>query len=176
MKKLLITLLITTFSLTSLKAQNSFNIGLNAGLPIGLNHIYESNVTLDINYLFKINKKLNLGFTTGYSYSFGKKNNKTGLDNINYDDMSFLPVSVAGRYAITNKFTFGIDLGYAFNANNTNIISSSGEKFDSNGGLYFKPMIGYNISEKIMLQASYTRIILNGENFSTVNVGIMYKF
>lgn len=90
--------------------------------------------------------------------------------------MSFIPVSIAGRYAITNKFIFGIDLGYAFNASNTNIISYGNEKYDSNGGIYFRPMIGYKINEKIMLKASYTGVILNGKNFSTVNVGIMYKF
>lgn len=176
MKKLLIALLIATFSLTNLKAQNSFNIGFSAGLPTESNQLYKSNITLDINYLFKINKRLNLGFATGYSYSFGKKVKEAVLGNINYDDMSFIPVSIAGRYAITNKFIFGIDLGYAFNASNTNIISYGNEKYNSNGGIYFRPMIGYKINEKIMLKASYTGVILNGKNFSTVNIGIMYKF
>ena len=78
-------------------------------------------------------------------------------------------------------FTVGLDLGYAVGINDGN-----------DGGVYYRPMFGYNINEKIQLNASYRGVSLGDANrvyygntyydygytgsFGILSVGAMFSF
>ncbi|WP_417867760.1 outer membrane beta-barrel protein [Xanthomarina gelatinilytica] len=140
MKKLFLLTVLTALSFTAVKAQEGFNLGAFIGLPVADGSDYATfSAGLDVNYLFGINEKFSVGPATGYSHSFG--DTYYGLD---YDDTQFIPIAGAGRFNINEMFTVGLDLGYAVGINDGN-----------DGGFYYRPMFGYNINDKIQVNASY---------------------
>ncbi|MCF6306479.1 MAG: hypothetical protein L3J09_00830 [Flavobacteriaceae bacterium] len=174
MKKLLFIFLFSIFGFFTSNAQ--FNVGVNAGLPLGDIGDYASfNVSLDVGYFFKINDVISLGPITGYSHSFAKE-----FNGIKGDDVQYIPVAAAGRFQISELFSAGIDIGYAIGLNEGN-----------DGDIYYRPRIAFSVSENIELALHYTGIGASSEEttttgnatitttspgFSIVGLGATYKF
>jgi len=164
MKKVLF-IAVVVLGLGNINAQNgSFNAGVSIGLPTG--DISDSSslaISVEANYLFEISDQFKVGPSISYLHYTGKKDILgSGYDQ---DDMSFLPIAAAARFAASEKFTFGADLGYGIG------ISPD----DIEGAFYYRPMIGYNISEKVMLQATYTGMSKEDATISNFGVGAMFS-
>lgn len=175
MKKLCFSI-VTMFLLTiGVQAQGGFNLGVFVGIPVADGaDVATFSTGIDVSYLFEINDKFSLGPATGYSHSFG---DSVGNSSLDYDDFQYIPIAGAGRFHINEMFTVGVDLGFAVGVNDGN-----------DGGFYFRPLFGYNVTEKIMLTASYRGISLSnktiydgttyygyGGSFSILSVGASFN-
>ncbi|MGY8914779.1 MAG: hypothetical protein ACKVJF_06810, partial [Flavobacteriales bacterium] len=60
---------------------------------------------------------------------------------------------------------FGVDGGQALGINK-----------DNDGGLYYRPQIGYLVDSNAELNLSYTAIELDGKTWTTINIGLLYTF
>ena len=120
------------------------------------------------NYLLEVSNKLNTCITTGFNHSFGKSETIDlgfGLEaEVDYDDTQFIPVAGAARFMATEKVMLGADLGYALGMNEGN-----------DGGFYYRPMAGYNISEKLQVNLSYIGVAIEGVSWSTINLGASFN-
>ena len=164
MKKVLF-IAVVVLGLGNINAQNgSFNAGVSIGLPTGdISNSSSLAISVEANYLFEISDQFKVGPSISYLHYTGKKDILgSGFDA---DDISFLPIAAAARFAASEKFTIGADLGYGFG------ISPD----DIEGAFYYRPMIGYNISEKVMLQATYTGMSKEGSTISNFGVGAMFS-
>ena len=117
-----------------MKAQSSFSFGL------------------DVNYMLNSGEEFSYGIATGYQNYSGKN----GIPSVD-----FIPLALAGRYAVSEQVSIGADLGYAMS---------------SNGGFYYRPMVVYNLSETMKLNASYSGVSVTGGTVSNVGAGIMFNF
>lgn len=164
MKKVLF-IAVVVLGLGNINAQNgSFNAGVSIGLPTGdISNSSSLAISVEANYLFEISDQFKVGPSISYLHYTGKKDILgSGFDA---NDISFLPIAAAARFAASEKFTFGADLGYGIG------ISPD----DIEGAFYYRPMIGYNISEKVMLQATYTGMSKEGSTISNFGVGAMFS-
>ncbi|TCI91713.1 outer membrane beta-barrel protein [Tenacibaculum sp. M341] len=145
----------------SMNAQEGqFNLGANFGLPTGnYSNITSFALSVEANYLFDISENISVGPSASFINYFGKEEN-----NVGFGDIQFLPLAAAGRFNISDEFTLGADIGYGIGINTGN-----------DGGFYYRPMLAYNISDDISLQASYSGISSNGQNISNVGLGVMFK-
>ncbi|HPF96717.1 MAG TPA: hypothetical protein PLZ00_04795, partial [Mangrovimonas sp.] len=85
---------------------------------------------------------------TGFGHSFGKDYYGSK------QDFQYIPIAGAGRFNINEKMAAGIDAGYAVGISDNN-----------DGGFYFRPIFGYNITEMIQLNASYIGIALGNNRY-----------
>lgn len=159
MKKLFLGALMIAFSF-SVNAQGSFNVGVNAGIPTGdAKDGYTFALGLDVNYLFEVSDAFEVGPSVSYLTYFGDE-----IGGFDIDNASFLPISAAARFAAGDAFTLGADLGYALG------LSPDG----NDGGFYYRPMVGYDISENFMLQATYSGVSVDGGTFSSFGLGAVF--
>ncbi len=82
---------------------------------------------------------------------------------VDFDDVQFLPVAASGRFLAGDSFSFGADLGYAI-----------GIKEGMDGGFYYRPLVGYSVGSAMELNFSYTGISLDGMNWSTLTLGVLF--
>ena len=161
MKKIV---LVCTLLLSGLamQAQEGFNLGINFGFPTGdAGDISSFSLGIDANYLWSVADSFDAGVATGFTNAFGKTEEILGID-VEFDDVQFLPLAAAGRYHITDQFRLGADLGYAIGISDGN-----------DGGFYYRPMVGYGITDRIEANLSYTGISLDGGTWSTIVLGFM---
>ncbi|GAB1309307.1 hypothetical protein KH5_19900 [Urechidicola sp. KH5] len=164
MKKFLVTAVIAVFGISAFAQNGNFNAGINFGFPTGDASDFSSfNLKVEVNYLFEVSEAFDVGPSMSYSHYFGKEIGSTG---INWDDVSFLPLAAAARFNASDKFAVGGDIGYAIG------LSPSG----NDGGFYYRPLVGYNVTDNIMIQASYSGISRDGGTFSNFGIGGMYSF
>lgn len=161
MKKILIITFMLIFVLTKVTAQeNKLNLGSGLGLT-SVDAIGGIALSIESNYLFKISDKFKLGPSITLLHYFG------GLDNLieeTNNTSTFLPAALAFRYELKQKSTLGFDFGYSIGIG------------DTEGASYFRPMYGYNLSEKAMLQLTYSRMGQeNGDLVSNLSLGVMFK-
>ena len=150
------------FAGITLQAQEGFNVGINFGFPTGDASDFSSfSLGIDVNHLWGVAESFDAGVATGFTNAFGKKID-IGEFEVTVDDVQFIPIAAAGRYHFTDKFRAGGDLGYAIGLNEGN-----------DGGFYYRPMVGYGITEKIEANFSYTGISLDGATWSTFVLGVM---
>lgn len=148
----------------SMNAQDGFKLGANLGLPVGdAGDISGFSVGLDAQYMFETAGEFGLGVATGFTNSFGKTIGDSTF-SIEVDDVQFLPLAGVARYKASEEFSIGTDLGYALGINDGN-----------DGGFYYRPTVGYAVSEGIEINASYTGISLDGGTWSTVNLGVLFS-
>lgn len=155
MKKLVLAAVVGLFAFTA-TAQN-FSAGVTVGLPSGdFSDFYTLNLGLDVNALWEVSDEFNVGVATGYNHSI--------LDSdFEGDAFSYIPAAAAARYSVSEEFTLGADLGYG-------IVLTDG--VDS--GFYYRPMVGYNVSDNTQITASYRGVSLDGASFSTINLGVNF--
>ncbi|MGB5435835.1 MAG: outer membrane beta-barrel protein [Maribacter sp.] len=148
----------------SMNAQDGFKLGANLGLPVGdAGDVSGFSVGLDAQYMFETAGEFDLGVATGFTNSFGKTIGDSTF-SIEVDDVQFLPLAGVARYKASEEFSIGADLGYALGINDGN-----------DGGFYYRPTVGYAVSEGIEINASYTGISLDGGTWSTVNLGVLFS-
>ncbi|AUC17033.1 hypothetical protein BTO06_06645 [Tenacibaculum sp. SZ-18] len=165
MKKFLLAIAIVAFGFTANAQDGELNAGVNLGFPVGdSSDGYSFVIGAEVNYLFPVSDDFKVGPSLGFVNYFGQDVDVPGFGTVSLEDVSFLPIAAAGRFAVSEKFTLGADLGYG--------IGLSPEGIES--GFYYRPMVGYNISEKIMLQATFSGISVTGGSFSNLGVGAMF--
>lgn len=162
MKKLLFLSALIFLGFNQIQAQGDLKLGINGGLPVGDAEDY-SNFQLgaDVAYLFGVMNVLEVGPMLGYSRFFAEDID-TAFGETDADDISFLPIAASGRLGLGITFV-GLDLGYA-----VSLVD------DGEGGFYYRPKIGVSLG-LLNIIGSYQGISNNGENLSSVNLGLEFR-
>ncbi|AXG72087.1 outer membrane protein beta-barrel domain protein [Kordia sp. SMS9] len=168
MKKTILAVVAVFAMVFTANAQDGkFEVGINGALPIGdAGDFYTFSVGLDAAYMWNVSDKFDAGVATGFTNAFGDEQSITvfGITTtIDAEDAQFIPIAGAARYNVSDDFFVGADLGYAIGINDGN-----------DGGFYYRPKIGYNVSERVSLNVSYTGISIDGGSFDTIGLGVMF--
>lgn len=165
MKKLFLVAIIAMFSFSNAKAQSGvLNGGINIGLPMGdVDDSYSFNVDAELNYMFTVSEGFTFGPSIEYSHFFGKEISGGGF-TFEVPDASFIPLSAAARFNVTQDFIVGGNIGYGIG------LSPDG----NDGGFYYKPVVGYKIGDNTQLNFSYSGISVDGGTFSSLSLGFMF--
>lgn len=157
MKKLIV--IVVFFTGLLLQAQeNELNVGVNGGITIG-NIEAQSPVAfgVDANYLFSLNEDFLVGPSLSMVY-FSPKD--VALAKM------YLPIGVAGRLqSVDTPFFVGMDLGFAIG------LSPNGDR----GGIYFKPMVGYDITDKFKINLFYSAVKKKQPTYGYIGLGISFN-
>ncbi|MCH3882314.1 outer membrane beta-barrel protein [Tenacibaculum aquimarinum] len=141
MKKLLLSIALVAFTFAATAQDGKFNLGVNAALPTGdFGEISSFGIGVEANYLFDVSEGFQIGPSVSYINFFGET-----VGAVEFPSTGFMPLAAAGRFNASDEFTLGADLGYAIGVSNA-----------EGGEFYWRPMVGYDISDKVMLQASYS--------------------
>lgn len=162
MKKFVLVIAIAIFGLANVSAQD-FKLGINAGLPIGdAGDVSSFNLSVDANYLWAVADQFHAGIAAGYSHSFGEK---VSFEDITYSygDFGYIPIAGAGRFHASEKFTLGLDLGYAIGVS---------DNFD--GGFYYAPKVQYAITPSMDIVVAYRGVSESGGSFDILSAGIEF--
>ena len=144
--------------------RSSFKAGFHAGLPIGdASEISSFSLGLDLAYHWGISEMFDAGISTGFINAFEDTESGVVIEG-GFGDFQIIPLAAALRLYPTYDFKLGFDAGYAIGVNEGN-----------EGGLYLRPMMGYNISGNTELNVSYIDVSNNG-NFSMVALGVLFLF
>ncbi|WP_343330120.1 hypothetical protein [Polaribacter staleyi] len=165
MKKLMVVAFLAIMSVSSVNAQEGvLNGGLNIGIPTGdANDFYGLTLGAELNYMFPVAEGFTLGPSVQYSHFFGKDIDVFGGESIEVSDASFLPISGAARFNVSEKFILGANLGYAI-----------GLSDGLDGGFYYRPVVGYKIGDTTQLNLSYSGITNDGIDVNNISLGVMF--
>lgn len=172
MKKIFITLIAVTMFSTVARAQAGLNIGFSIGFPYENYNGYDFSFAFngDINYLFEVSPAFDIGIASGYGMATGDSYYVGPIvGNFDTPDYQYVPVAVAARFNLTKRLTFGSDIGYAIS------VSSAKDNFNNDyysGGFYWRPMVGFNLSERLQLNANYIGISDDFFYYSAFNLGL----
>ncbi|WP_431124512.1 hypothetical protein [Flagellimonas flava] len=145
----------------SAQDRSNFKAGFSAGIPVGdAENISSFSIGLDVNYHWGVSELLDAGVATGFINAFGE----TLENQTEFEDIQFIPVAGSVRIYPTYHFKFGVDAGYAVGINEGN-----------DGGLFYRPVVGYNITGNTELNVSYTAVENDG-TFAIATVGILFLF
>ena len=161
-------LFLFVFSITffSVKAQEGFKIGAQAGLPIGdYNDSISVVVGLDVGYMWAPNKLLDLGIKAGIVHGFAETYRFEETASIKLPSMQFAPIAASVRIWPSRSFSFGGDIGQAFGLNDSN-----------KGGFYYRPQLGFQMGAQSEVNFSYTSIKGDDATWSTLTLGFVYTF
>ncbi len=151
----------------SVHAQEGFKAGAHLGLPVGdAADVSGFSIGLDVAYHWEVADSFVAGVASGFTNAFGKSTTFTtggSSMTVDFDDIQFLPVAASGRFLAGDSFSFGADLGYAI-----------GIKEGMDGGFYYRPLVGYSVGSAMELNFSYTGISLDGMNWSTLTLGVLF--
>lgn len=166
MKKLFLAAF-AVFAFASVNAQE-FKAGVSAALPMGdAGDVSSFGVNLDVSYLWEVSEDFKAGVASGYQHYFGSEEDVTLFGQtvtVEYDDFGFLPIAAAGRYAVSEEFTLGADLGYAIG------LSPDG----NDGGFYYAPKVQYSISDNLDIVLAYKGVSLDGGSFDALSLGVEF--
>jgi len=136
-------------------SSQGFEFESNLGFTIGN---FKDDLGWEVNgkggYLWEVAPGFSLGPLVGVSYFFSNKG------GILFGDSLGATISAAGRYDLSEKMFFGIDLGYG------SVSAGNGTS-----GFYYRPVIGFMVGTHISIIASYASINLNeGDNGTFIRV------
>ena len=156
MKKLLLIIAVAMFGFTA--TAQDFRAGFHLGLPTGdAGDFYTLNLGADLSYMWNVSDTFDAGLAAGYTHFI--------LDSdFEGDGAAFLPIAVAARFAASEQFSLGADLGYGIG------ISPS----ENDGGFYYRPVVGYNLSETMELTASYRGVSVDSMDMSAITIGLNF--
>ena len=164
MKKVMVTMALLLSGLAA-QAQEGLSLGGHVALPVGDAADFSGfSIGIDAVYLWGVADSFDAGAATGLTNAFGKSEDFGSGVTVDYDDVQFLPLAAAGRFHASDQFILGVDLGYAIGLNDGN-----------DGGFYYRPQVGYALSDLLQLTLSYTGISLDGGTWSTIGLGILYR-
>lgn len=151
------------FVVCAMTANAQFSLGATLGLPSGdASDLTTLALGIDANYMFESDSEVGFGVASGYLTYFGDEVTILGT-TVDLDNASFIPLAGAARYAVSDKFGLGADVGYALGVNEGN-----------DGGFYYRPMVTYLISERVSLNLSYSGVSSNGATFSNIGLGVLF--
>lgn len=151
------------FSFQSILSQNAdLNVGINGGVTIGnLDNVSRMAFGVDANYLFDVFDNVKLGPSVNFVYFLTEDN-----AGVKPDPFIYLPLGGAIRFSGENDdFYVGADGGFALG------ISPNGD----NGGIFFKPMVGYNFNEKVSVNFFYAGIKKKKPTYGYVGIGVVFN-
>ena len=161
MKKLVLCIALAILGFFNLNAQ-AFKLGANVGLPLGdAKDVSIYNIGVDVNVLWEVSQDFSAGLAAGYTNHFLQSQ----WEDFGFKDVQFLPIAAAGRFNVTNGFKIGADLGYAIGLDDGN-----------DGGFYYRPMAGVDITKNIEFNLSYSGISVDGGTWSVISYGVMFGF
>lgn len=161
MKKITILAVLFCAVINMFSQEKELNIGINGGFTIG-NIEPQSSIAFgaDANYLFDWYEDFKVGPTIGVTYFLPKEEN-----GVKPDARMYIPIGASIRFqSIDDAFFIGGELGYAIG------ITPSGDK----GGIFFKPMVGYNVSESIKLNLFYAGVKKRQPTFGYIGLGLSF--
>lgn len=169
-KTFLLSCMALACSLVSLaQDRSSFKAGLIAGLPVGdAEEVSSFAIGLDVAYHWGVSELLDVGLGTGLIHAFGETREfSEGPISVTteFEDFQFVPMAASVRIYPTYHFKLGGDVGYAV-----------GVSEESEGGLYYRPLVGYNITGNTELNVSYVAVDNDGATFSIAMVGLLFLF
>ena len=148
-----------------LHAQEGLKLGIQAGLPINdFNDEISLVAGLDLGYMWALGEVVDLGISTGLIYGF-KESFQSDIIADNLTDVQFVPLAASLRIWPSNSFSFGVDAGYGLGLNEGN-----------DGGIYYRPIIGYLMGPLTEINLSYTGIQLENRTWNTVTLGFLHTF
>ncbi|TGN27926.1 hypothetical protein [Empedobacter tilapiae] len=171
MKKKILSTSLFILGLISVNAQEKghFKAGTHVGIPIvNIDFGYSVNLGLDVAYVWRLNKTVELGATTGFSNYFGKEETVSFMgysETFEFKDVQIIPLAATAKFNLTSKFFLGADLGYAFILN---------ENSDT-GAFYFQPKVGLDIKQS-ELYLAYKGMAKDGTGIGSINLGYAYNF
>ena len=173
MKKTVTTSIFLLLMILTSQAQvdrSSFKAGLNAGIPVGdASDISSFSIGLEVNYHWGVSELFDVGLATGFINSFGETETVSvgGFEGEGeFEDFQFIPTAASVRIYPTYHFKFGADAGYAIGVNDGN-----------EGGFYYRPIVGYNITGNTEINVSYSAVALEDNfTFSMVMAGVLFLF
>ncbi|WP_369992858.1 outer membrane beta-barrel protein [Winogradskyella sp.] len=158
MKKLFLAAF-AVFAFASVNAQE-FNAGISAALPIGdAGDGWTFGVNVDLNYLWEVSDDFQAGVTAGVGHYFGDE-----IGGFEIEDATFLPIGAAGRFAVSEEFTLGADLGYGIG------LAPDG----NDGGFYYAPRVQYGVSDALDIVLAYRGVSLDGGSFDAITLGVEF--
>ncbi len=157
-------LLLFIILLTSIYSTAQIQTELNVAIPTGdTADFIKIGGDFKVNYMYPITDEFKVGPSLGLSLFLEESSEDLGIGVSEEDGFFFLPLTVRGEYTFLEMFVTGLHLGYAL------YLGESGE-----GGFYYRPSIGYLITEKLTLQASYNGVSQDGGAFSYFGLGISF--
>ena len=150
--------------------RTSFKAGFYAGLPIGDAADFSSfGMGLDLGYHWGVSELFDVGVATGFMNAFGETETvqmgEIELET-DYNDFQIVPLALALRIYPTYAFKLGADLGYGVGIDQGN-----------EGGFYWRPTMGINLSGNTELNASYLNVNSNEAfDFSMLTLGVIFLF
>lgn len=161
MRKIILTFMLGIFAYT---ANAQFSAGATFGLPTGdIEDFYTFALSVEVNYMFDSESDVAFGIASGYHTYIGDKLDILGTE-VKLDNASFLPLAGAIRFAASEKFSLGADVGYAIG------LAPDG----NDGGFYYRPMVAYAVGENASINLSYSGVGVDGGTFSNIGLGIMF--
>ncbi|WP_282056193.1 hypothetical protein [Maribacter luteus] len=146
-------------------AQEGFKLGFHGGLPINdFNDAVTLTLGLDVGYMYAVNETIDVGISTGFIHGFAESFSSEAIE-ADFPDVQFLPLAAAVRIWTSNSFSFGVEGGYAVGINDGN-----------DGGLFYRPIIGYLMGPSTEVNFSYSTVELDGPIWNTLNLGVLYTF
>jgi len=159
-KRILVTLMLFFVLIKVVGQESKLNLGAGLGIT-SAEAIGGVAISLESNYLFKISDKFKLGPSISLLHYFGGFGNFYEGTN---KTSTYLPTAMALRYSLSKKSMIGFDFGYSIGIS------------DTEGASYFRPMYGYTLNDKLMLQLTYSSMGQeNGDLVSNLSIGIMFK-
>lgn len=164
MNKRVLALIVTLIG-TGLFAQQGFKVGIQGGLPSNdFNDEVALSAGLDKGYMHALAEVVDAGLMAGFIYGFHETFH-TDVVLQNLPDVQFMPVAASVRIWPSNSLSFGMEGGYAIGINKGN-----------DGGLYYRPVVGYLVSAGAEINLSYVTINLDSRTWNTLNFGVLYTF
>lgn len=146
-------------------AQKGMKLGIHGGLPLEEFSEELSLVAgLDLGYRWGVSEVVDLGIMTGFVNGFPEKYDRE-LFSADLPHIQFMPLAGSIRFWTSNSFSIGADVGQAIGLNDGN-----------DGGLYYRPTLGYLMGAQTEVNFSYTGIELDDRTWSTLTLGVLYTF
>ena len=158
MKRLLISA-VFILAVGGLFAQNTFKIGLVAGIPTDdASDVSKVALGADALYLFgKRNALISIGPGLGYR-NFQGDEISPGFEA---EDAQFVPISLAGRVSFLGIVRAGLDAGYAIGVSDF-----------LDGGVYGRVLLGFGILRFFELDLSY-EAIYDDATWGNLQIGLL---
>lgn len=172
MKKLILTLIVTTIGLGSVNAQDGLKGGAYFGMPLGKSaNTFSLNYGAFATYYYPVFENFYAGGVAGIDFFSGKNISGTNLKSKGY---TVLPIGASGLYSLYDQFFVSLDLGYALSLSRY-----------YTGGFFFQPKAGWQ-NEDIQIftyfKSTSSKLYFSGTssknfgNIVSIGIGGAYKF
>ncbi|MFY7669888.1 hypothetical protein ACOSP6_02245 [Tenacibaculum sp. MEBiC06402] len=155
-------LFVCMFNNLAFSQENEFNVGVNGGITIGnIEGVASAAFGLDANYLFDIFEGVKFGPSLNLIYFATQEEN-----GVKPDAFMYLPIGGSVKfYSDGDDFYVALDAGYAIG------ISPEGD----NGGIFLKPMVGYNINQNFNVNLFYSGVKKSGPTYGYAGIGLVFN-